>query len=190
MAARKSVPTIHRRTKAEIASEEGVLITDTYLRINALKHRWDLLQYTVNKTGYANVRATEGLELDPEQRQQITAVAARWEMKADLLLVDKTWHLALHQWPPDVPRVTGGCDPPDTTVQDGRDRETGWSVPYARVDALLKQLIDEVDALLTTTEGRSHQAAIAREVYRRIGNLGHDVMDRCAACTKDLEEKP
>lgn len=90
-------PTINRRTKVQIASDEGFFCDNTHLRVNALKHGWELLQTTVFKTGSVTLRTAEGQTLTPDQTRLLSATAAAWGMEAGFAIVNAMCQISLQQ---------------------------------------------------------------------------------------------
>jgi hypothetical protein len=61
---------------------------------------------------------------------------------------------------------------------------------YTRIDCLLKEILEETDAILGGTDDRARRPSIAFEINRRIAAAGQEVMDRQRTCKQDLEEHP
>jgi hypothetical protein len=91
MPPRKVVPTTRRRTKVEIHADEGLLISETHLRLKHLAHDWEDILRTVRSTGHMTIPALESVELEDQQVRQIVEIASEWGLDAGLLIVHGVW---------------------------------------------------------------------------------------------------
>jgi hypothetical protein len=200
---RTAAPTGKRRTQVQIKEDEGFFCDMTYLRTDVLKHRWDMLQNTTFKTGYVNVKVSDAIKLTPEVIAQVENAAACWDMIIKLVPGQGFRHFHMTGQPlasrhdlypyikdPEPGSLNPDPQTPELFMQGGTKRKVMSNGLYTRIDALLQQVLDETDAILGGMDDRPRRPSIAREINRRIGNAGLDVMLRCATCTKDLEENP